>query len=182
MMLQRTRAENVAKVFVEFIRRFPTPEALCTAEEYEIRRYFRRLGLVRRADRVRQAVCTVLSRYGGEIPCDLDELQSIPGIGSYVAAVLLSIVCRAYEPFIDSNVVRVFSRVLSIYESRELMNVIKRVLKEVPQDIAPEVNIALIDLGALVCTPRRPACDVCPLNNCCSTYKALRKSNIAESQ
>lgn len=169
IMLQRTRAETVLKIYREFLSRYPTPQELCKADEDDLRSFFKRLGLINRASRLKHAVCVIIERFGGRPPCSADKLKAVPGIGDYIASVLLSRVCGIPTPFVDSNVVRVMSRVLGVTgRFSDVKEVVERAIAEgVPSELLVNVNTAIIDLAALICKPKRPRCGQCPLRNVC---------------
>ncbi len=164
-MLVRTRSEVAERAFREFMLEFPEPEALCSSSPQRVLDHFRKLGLPSRAERLIGTVCAVLERYGGEIPCDYGELRRLPGVGDYIARVLLSRVCGKHAAFADSNVVRILSRF-----SGRLLNGSEaaRILEEAftGRDLL-SINVALIDLGSKVCGPRSPRCPGCPLREGC---------------
>ncbi len=167
-MLIRTRSETVEKVYREFLERFPRAEDLCSADPRDIEPFFKRLGLVQRAQRLHRAVCTILERYGNTIPCRIEELLQLPGVGGYVARVLMTRVCREPIPFVDTNVLRVARRFLGD-SSISAEDVERWLLDYVPRHLLEDVNIALLDLAALVCKPRKPRCSACPLASWCRT-------------
>jgi len=165
-MLIRTRSETVERAYNDFIQHFPTPEALCNASASDIVKHFEKLGLPKRGLRLHKAVCTILEKYRESIPCDRRELLSLPGVGEYIAAVILTKVCSEPEPFVDSNVLRVLSRLLGTYlRASAARNVLKTLI---PAELLEEVNIGLLDLAAVVCKPRKPRCAECPLSSYCN--------------
>ena len=167
-MLIRTRSEVAERTFYEFVRAFPKPDLICSTDHKEVVKYFRKIGLPTRAERLINAVCTILSKYGGEIPCDYRKLRELPGVGDYIARVLLSRVCGKHYAFVDSNIVRILSRF-----SGKLLSTLEaaRILEEAftSKDLTP-INIALIDLGSLVCKPKRPYCLECPVKEVCQFH------------
>lgn len=167
-MLIRTRSEVVEKVYREFLERFPTPEHLCRADIRDVETFFKRLGLVQRSYRLHSTVCHILQKYGGAMPCSFDELSKLPGIVRYVAHVLLTRVCEEAVPFVDTNVLRVLRRFLGD-ENLDTESAERWLLSTVPKHVLEQVNIALLDLAALVCKPRRALCTLCPLANWCRT-------------
>jgi len=173
-MLIRTRSETVERAYDDFIQHFPTPETLCNASASDIIEHFEKLGLPERGLRLHKAVCTILEKYGGSIPCDRRELLKLPGVGEYVAAVILTKVCSEPEPFVDSNVLRVLSRLLGTFlkapAARDLLKTL------IPAEHLEEVNIGLLDLAAVVCKPRKPRCIECPLRGYCSYARSLTQS------
>ncbi len=173
-LLVRTRSEVAERAFYELISRLPTPEALCSAGVAPVREVFKRIGLPSRAERLVATVCKVLRERGGVLPCDYRELVRLPGVGDYIARVVLSRVCGEHVAFVDSNVLRVISRFLGVRLG--LAEVAELLEKSVPKGELLNVNVALLDLGALVCKPRKTLCPLCPLSLRCFT--SLRAGNV----
>lgn len=173
-LLVRTRSEVAERAFYELLARFPAPEALCSAGVAPVREVFERIGLPSRAERLVATVCKVLEDYGGKLPCDYRELLKLPGVGDYIARVVLSRVCGRHVAFVDSNVLRVLSRFLgaglSATKAAELLE------RSIPGGELLDVNVALLDLGALVCKPRKTLCPLCPLSPGCSTSLRTRRA------
>ena len=168
LMLIRTRSETVETVYREFLERFPQAENLCNANPKDIEPFFKRLGLVQRAQRLHKAVCTILEKYGGTIPCSIEELFQLPGVGNYIARVLMTRVCKEPVPFVDTNILRVTRRFLG-NPNIGADHAERWLLSSVPRHLLENVNIALLDLAALVCKPKRSRCDICPLTTWCRT-------------
>lgn len=172
VMLVRTKSETVEKIYRLFLEKFPKPEDLCKASVEEIKDIFKRLGLVQRAIRIREAVCLVLEKYGGMLPCSYEELISLPSVGRYIAKVLLTRVCNNPSPFIDANLIRVARRFLGLREV-DVGYVEAWLEKLVHKDVLEDVNVALLDLAGTICKPRNPRCGVCPLNSFCVSAETL---------
>lgn len=172
-MLIRTRSEVALKIFLEFMRRYPEPNILCSSDPESVASYFRRLGLPSRAERLVNAVCTILGSYGGVVPCDYGRLVELPGVGDYIARVILSRVCGKHYAFVDSNVVRVVSRFsCRLMKIPEVAQILERAFAS--EDLV-NVNMALIDVGSLVCKPTRPRCSECPIGDWCCYYASYRR-------
>lgn len=170
IMLQRTKANQVAPVYLGFIREFPTIIDLKAATEREIQRYFVRLGLLWRANRVKQMAKVIVERFDGKIPSDRDQLLSIPSIGDYMADAVLAFAFGKDVAVVDSNVCRVVGRVFGIDWKKEARR--KPVFRKIPERLLPksrakEFNWAIIDLASLICLPRNPKCSECPLRMLC---------------
>ncbi len=165
IMLVRTRATTVERVLKDFLARFPTPRDLCNASDEDVVPFFKRLGLIKRSSWVRKIVCTILEKYGGSIPCSEEDLEELPGIGRYLKNVILTKLCSIPRPFVDTNVLRVLSR----YLGRDLdVDSAERWLSEnVPPNLLYKTNLALMDVGAVLCLPREPRCSSCPLRDWC---------------
>lgn len=174
IMLQQTRVEAVKDYYQRWIERFPTLEALAEASEQEVLQYWQGLGYYSRARNLLAGVREVCATYGGEVPSDEKYIQSLPGVGEYTAGAIASIAYARRVPAIDGNVLRIFSRLFCIAgditkkaTKREIDYLVRQYM---PNDCPGDFNQALMDLGATVCVPRRPRCQVCPLVNLCEGY------------
>lgn len=175
VMSHQTQVDRVAPIWVEWMERWPTPEAFAQARIDDILRAWANLGYPRRALRLRECAQVVVDKHGGVVPDDIDELLALPGIGDYTAR---AVACFAYGknvPVVDTNVRRVVSRM----ERGEALGVpgkkeIEEVAKLLPEDDGPEFSAGLMELGALVCTSKAPKCRVCPLSDACAWLAAGR--------
>jgi A/G-specific adenine glycosylase len=175
MMLRRTQARQVVPVYEEFLRRYPTPQALAAAPEEEVAGLLRPLGLSWRIPAFRHMGQRLIADYDGEVPRDREALLALPGVGEYVAD---AIRCFAYHepiPLLDTNTVRVAGRYFGFpvhAESRRRAPV-KRAVACLVDPHAPRAsNLALLDLAATVCRPRRPHCASCPVARGCTWRQA----------
>lgn len=170
IMLQRTRADQVEPIYIDFVKRFPNAKELNRATEREIGEYFGGLGLLWRVKLVKRLAGELVDRFGGKIPKSRDLLLSLPAVGEYMADAVL---CFAYEEdvaVIDANVCRIIGRVFDLKakgEARRDPQFRRAVNKLLPSGKAKEFNWAIIDLGAVICTPRDPSCNICPLKSLC---------------
>jgi A/G-specific adenine glycosylase len=176
IMLQRTRADQVAPVYLDFVRELPTIEDLKTASVGQVRRYFVRLGLLWRAKRVKQMADDIIQRFNGKIPQNRDQLLSIPSVGDYMADAVLAFAYGKDVAVVDSNVCRVVGRVFGLDWKKEARR--KLVFREIPGKLLPkgkarEFNWAIIDLGSVLCSPNNPLCWKCPLNRICNFSHTL---------
>ena len=185
LMLQQTRVEAVEGYWVRFLRRFPTVEALAAASEEDVLAAWSGLGYYRRARALHAAAKEVVALHGGVFPRTRDGLRALPGVGPYTAGAVLSIAFDEPEPLVDGNVERVFARLFELpgaRGSRELAAACWAIAEALVPDrpsaastprrgaAAPspgEWNQALMELGATVCTPKTPACGVCPVAVLC---------------
>ncbi|GGL64770.1 A/G-specific adenine glycosylase [Sporolactobacillus putidus] len=171
VMLQQTQVDTVIPYFNRFISLFPTIEALAGATDQEVLKCWEGLGYYSRARHLQQGVREVAEKYDGKVPEDKNELLSIQGIGPYTAGALLSIAFGEPEPAVDGNVMRVMSRVFLIDDDIAKAKTKKKFEKIVGALIAEAdpsaFNQSLMDLGALICRPKKPKCDECPLNAHC---------------
>lgn len=162
VMLQQTQAERVAPRFEMWMRRWPTPHALDAAEPAEVIAAWSGLGYNRRAVGLHRCSGVIVSEHGGRVPDRLDELMALPGIGAYTARAVLAFAYEVDVGVVDVNAARVLARAvagatLRASEAQGLADSL------VPAGRSWAHNQAMLDLGATVCTARRPACGACPL-------------------
>lgn len=174
VMLQQTRVATVIPYYYRFLERFPTIAALASADEATVLSLWSGLGYYRRARGLHQGAKEVVARFGGEMPATVGELLSIRGIGPYTAGAIASLAHGVRAPLVDGNVIRVFARVFAIEEDMRRPAAQKQIwaLAEaaLPDEAPGAFNEALMELGATVCSPRAPACDVCPLSQVCRAW------------
>lgn len=171
IMLQQTRVAAVIEHYHEFLRRFPTVERLAAAREASVLAAWSGLGYYRRARMLHAAAKVVVRAHGGRLPQTEKGLRALPGIGRYTAAAIASIVFDQQAAVLDGNVERVLQRVLGErLVTEELWAAAYDLLdKRRPGDF----NQAMMELGAVVCTPRAPVCLTCPVLELCSTRGEL---------
>lgn len=170
IMLQQTTVATVKDYYTRFTQKWPTVQALAAASEDDILKQWAGLGYYSRARNLKKCADTIVSEHGGQFPADLFKLRALPGIGDYTAAAIASIAFGIPAPVVDGNVERVFSRLFTIdtplpkakAEIRERVNDV--LTKERPGDFAQ----ACMDLGATICTPKKPACMHCPVRLDCT--------------
>lgn len=171
IMLQQTRVETVLPYYKKWMKRFPTVGALAKASERDVLNAWEGLGYYSRARNFHKAAKIVVAKYGGQLPRDLRELQSLPGIGRYTAGALASIIFGMNEPALDGNLKRVYARLFDVnlpVDSAEGDSLLWKLAHEnTPNGKAAGFNQALMDLGALICLPKNPRCLICPLQTMC---------------
>lgn len=182
-MAQQTRIEVVLAYFERFLARFPTIEALAAASDDDVTAAWSGLGYYRRARMLRDGALAVRERFGGRLPRSVDELQSIPGIGRYTAGAIASIAFRRRAPIVDGNVARILARLFAIDEplaSPALMRAAwGRAEALVALSARPrDFNQGLMEIGALICTPRKPSCGRCPLRAECAAFAEDRVAEL----
>ena len=171
IMLQQTQVNAVLPYYRRFLQRFPNVRALAKAPEETVLSVWSGLGYYRRARALHRAAREVVDRYGGRVPADPETLRSLPGIGRYTAGAIASIAHGREEPVVDGNVRRVLSRLVGSAGNDEAE--LWGVATDLVRGSAPgDLNQALMELGALVCTPRSPECEGCPLRSGCAAYAA----------
>jgi A/G-specific adenine glycosylase len=167
IMLQQTRVETVVPYYERWLARFPDLDALADAEPDAVLAAWAGLGYYSRARNLHRAARLVRERHGGRLPETAAALQALPGMGEYTAGAIASIAFGRAEPAIDGNVRRVLARVLDI-EAPAPAALRATAAALVPARRPGDFNQALMELGATVCTPRRPACHRCPLARWCA--------------
>ncbi len=177
VLLQRTRADRVASVFDEFLVEFPGWVELSNATESDLQRFLRPLGLWRRRATALRALASAVASRGGKLPSSRCDLESLPAVGQYVANAVLVLVHGVAAPLLDVNMSRVLERVFGKRELADIRH--DPYLQDLAQRVVTgertqELNWAILDLGALVCTPRNPRCEQCPQRRACGHARAGR--------
>lgn len=167
VMLQQTRVEAVRSAHARFMAAYPTPAALAEADDDQLHAAWRGLGYYRRARLLRDGARAVVAEHGGVVPADAERLGQLPGIGRYTRGALASIAFGAREPAIDGNVERVLARHRAL-RGNVKTGAVQRQLADIVREHQPaarpgDFNQALMELGAMVCTPASPGCDRCPV-------------------
>jgi A/G-specific adenine glycosylase len=175
-MLQQTRVETVIPYWERFLERFPDVASLAQAELDDVYAVWTGLGYYSRARNLRHAAQTIVSDHDGHLPDTAAELQQLKGIGRYTAGAVASIAFDREAPLVDGNVIRVFARLVGIREDSASKAVIERIwavaaaLVKGPRP--GDLNQALMELGATICTPRNPGCLACPIHRHCDAHAA----------
>jgi A/G-specific adenine glycosylase len=176
MMLVQTTVTTVIPYFERFLERFPDVGSLAAAEESEVLKSWEGLGYYRRARQLHAAARMIVDEYGGTIPADPAAVRALPGVGRYIAGAILSFAYDRPEPIVEANSQRVLARLLAIEENLKAASTQERIWQAaarlVPAVGAGTFNQALMELGALVCTPREPGCLVCPLSTLCTARRS----------
>ncbi len=181
IMLQQTPVVRVLPEYLSWIARWPTPAALAAAPAGEAIRQWGRLGYPRRALRLHETATILVARHGGTVPDDLDALRALPGIGSYTAAAVASFAFGQRHAVLDTNVRRVLARLVAGQPwagGASSASVAERRLAEslLPAEpaVAARWSVAVMELGALVCTAAGPRCGDCPVARECAWLAAGR--------
>jgi A/G-specific adenine glycosylase len=172
-MLQQTPVARVLPVYLEWLQRWPSPDRLAAEPPGEAVRAWGRLGYPRRALRLHQAATAIVARHEGEVPSSYADLLALPGVGSYTAAAVASFAFGGSHAVVDTNVRRVFARAVTgaAEPAPTLTSAEQRLAATlVPADpeVAPRWAVAVMELGALVCTARAPRCGTCPVADVCA--------------
>jgi A/G-specific adenine glycosylase len=176
IMLQQTQIETVKPYYARFLALFPTVEALAAAALDAVLKAWEGLGYYSRARNLHRCAQAVVREHGGRFPETADALLALPGIGRYTAGAIASIAFGGRAAVLDGNVIRVFSRLLDLADEVTRPAVLARLWAQaeawLPAARAGDYNQALMDLGRLICTPKRPACAACPLAERCRARAA----------
>jgi A/G-specific adenine glycosylase len=170
ILLHRTRADQVVPVFNEFIHEFPTVADLAKAKQAHVTRILRPLGLFWRNRLLVPLAREILSAHKGRIPSAKSDLESLPGVSNYIAAAVRCFAFGDAEALLDTNTVRILGRLfaLTVNDNSRRNNEFARIYSSLMNIEQPRYfNYAMIDLGALVCRPRNPSCEICPANEVC---------------
>jgi A/G-specific adenine glycosylase len=179
-MLQQTPVARVLPVFEAWLDRWPTPAALAADSPGEAVRAWGKLGYPRRALRLHAAATAIVELHGGEVPDDLEALRALPGVGDYTASAIGSFAFGQRHIVLDTNVRRLFARVVDGAEfPATSISIAERALATslLPDRDAAHWAAATMELGALVCTARSPRCGVCPIADDCAWNLAGRPSH-----
>jgi len=180
-LFQQTQIEQGLPYFYKFVQKFPDITSLAAADEEEILSLWAGLGYYARARNLLKASKIIIREFGGKLPADYHLIWSLPGVGPYTAAALASNVHNLPRAVLDGNVIRVLTRLFAIDADVRSTSAKKLLESLAGQLLDPELpgefNQAVMELGALVCKPRQPACTICPLQTDC---RALKTGTIAK--
>lgn len=184
VMLQQTPVSRVLPAYAAWLARWPTPAALAAAAQADALRQWDRLGYPRRALRLHQAARVIAERHGGEVPASLVDLRALPGIGPYTAAAVAAFAFRQRHAVLDTNVRRVLARLFGGTEAPGLSPTVAEIrlaesLLPAEPAAAARWSVAVMELGALVCTAAAPRCGDCPVRAGCSWHEAGRPASTA---
>ncbi len=169
-MLQQTPVARVEPIWLDWVARWPTPSATAAASAADVLRAWGKLGYPRRAKRLHECAVVIATEHDDTVPSDVEILLSLPGIGAYTARAIACFAYRQRVPVVDTNVRRVVARAVhggadaaAASSPRDLADVAALLPND---DEAPRFSVALMELGATVCTARAPRCGICPLSTC----------------
>ena len=176
-MLQQTPVARVLPVFETWMSTWPTPAALAAAPSGEAVRAWGRLGYPRRALRLHAAATVIVERHHGEVPDEYDALLQLPGVGDYTAAAIASFAFGRSHAVLDTNVRRVLGRAVGGVEFPATL--VTKTERELAVSLVPDTDpevwaVAVMELGALVCTASSPSCAACPITDRCAWQQAGR--------
>lgn len=174
IILQQTRVNQGLAYYIRFINKYPTIESLANSSSDEVFKLWQGLGYYSRARNLLLAAKQIVDEFGGKFPESFNDLMKLKGVGEYTAAAIASICFNIPVPVVDGNVYRVLSR---IYAISDPINTVKS--KKLFYELAKEIfdiklpgthNQAIMELGALICTPKNPQCTICPINKKCVAF------------
>jgi A/G-specific adenine glycosylase len=180
IMLQQTRVAAVLEHYRLFLKRFPNVRALAAASESSVLAAWSGLGYYRRARMLRECAQTIVAEHRGRFPQSSKALQTLPGIGRYTAAAIASIAFAEPVAVLDGNVERVLQRLAG--RSLTSKDLWRGAQSSLSQSRPADFNQAMMELGALVCTPRQPECDTCPIRKWCATQGEVPRTTPRQSQ
>lgn len=184
VMLQQTTVAAVGPFYERFLNRFPNSNSLAEADEADVLTQWAGLGYYARARNLHKAAKAIQSEHGGIFPRELDEILALPGVGRYTAGAVASIAYNSRAPIVDANVARVLSRILPVEgdlktskNQAALWDAATQIVQV--ESVEPHtVNPAMMELGALICTPKNPRCPVCPVSDNCQAQKQNRQNEL----
>ena len=174
VMLQQTQVSTVIPYYLGFLKKFPTLRSLALADQQEVLKMWEGLGYYARARNLHKAAQIVAADHQGRIPSERRIFQKLPGVGDYIAAAVLSIAFKHPFAVVDGNVKRVLARLMKFKDPVNISSSHKiyktAAQKLLYRDDPSTFNQAIMELGALVCTPRNPNCGACPMRPFCKAH------------
>jgi len=170
IMLQQTTVKTVGPYFAKFLARFPSVDALAAASVDDVLKLWSGLGYYARARNLHACAVAVSTQHSGKFPDTEEGLRQLPGIGSYTAAAIAAIAFDRKASPVDGNIERVIARLCAV---EEFLPEAKPTIRKFAEALTPEKRAgdfaqAMMDIGATICTPKKPACALCPLNDACA--------------
>lgn len=182
VMLQQTQVDTVIPYFERFVRAFPDVRTLAAADQQAVLKLWEGLGYYSRARNLHKTARRLVSQHGGALPPDPGSLSRLPGFGPYTTAAVSSIAFGHPVPAVDGNVLRVFCRFWGIDTDIRQPQLRKELQARLAPFIAAETasafNQAMMEVGALVCRPRAPRCEICPLKGDCVAFHTGRTAEL----
>jgi A/G-specific adenine glycosylase len=184
IMLQQTQVKTVISFWNRWLREIPTIEAAANASSDKIHKLWEGLGYYMRVRNLQKAALVIMAKHGGTFPENFDEVLALPGIGRYTAGAICSIAFNQPTPILDGNVIRVLTRIFGIAQNPKEKTTNTRLwqlAEELVKRSSPacsHLNQSLMELGALVCTPRNPQCEICPVRKSCVAFEENRTEEL----
>ena len=183
-MLQQTQVKTVIPFFNNFLKNIPNIKSLSKVRENKLLKQWKGLGYYSRAKNLKKSAKLIISNYKGRLPNDFEELKKLPGIGDYTASAILAIAFNKDIIPLDGNIERLLKRILNLKTEKEIE---KKNLHKLKVFFGTSVRSsdyaqALMEMGALLCKPKKPYCDKCPITKNCLSFKKndfkIKKKNI----
>ena len=176
VMLQQTQVSTAIPYFNKWVRKFPTLGSVANADPELLLKYWEGLGYYSRCLNFYKASKIIINEFNGVIPSEWNTFRELPGVGDYTAAAVLSIAFKKKYVVIDGNVKRVMSRFLGIKNltPNNLRRIKKKLEQFIPEKNPGDFNQSIMELGAIVCRPRNPICNDCPISSDCKAYLTLK--------
>lgn len=183
IMLQQTQVKTVIPYWERWMRELPTIRAAAKASPAKLHKLWEGLGYYTRVRNLQKAAQQIIARHGGRFPENFDDILALPGVGRYTAGAVASIAFNQPRPILDGNVIRVLTRVFGIatgprekQTNARLWQLAEKLVHQasrITHHVSPcsHLNQSLMELGALICTPRLPQCHACPVSKSCVAYK-----------
>ncbi len=176
IMMQQTTYASVLPYYARFLKKFPTVERLAAADEADVLKAWEGLGYYARARNLHKAAREMTAAGKARWPATAAEWEKVPGVGPYTAAALASVLCGERVPVVDGNVARVFARFWRLDDDFKKLPARQRLARRLQKEIDAadnpgDFNQAMMELGALVCTPKSPSCGACPLAADCAAHR-----------
>ena len=172
-MLQQTQVTTVIPYFNNFIKNIPNFEALAKVNETKLLRYWQGLGYYSRAKNLKKSARLIIDKYNGRLPDNYDELIKLPGVGDYTASAISAIAFNQQIIPLDGNIERLLKRILNLKTEKEIkkenLHKEKKVFGQTSR--SNDYVQALMEIGALLCKPKNPNCDKCPITKYCLSFK-----------
>lgn len=182
IMLQQTQVKTVLPYFERWMKALPTIESVVNTDEETILKLWEGLGYYSRARNLQKAAQIITKEHAGKFPERYEEILALPGIGKYTAGAISSIAFNQEKPIVDGNIIRLIARLNGDPRNTRVPKVLREFWEIaeswIPKGEARNFNQSMMEFGALVCTPKNPACKNCPLKNHCKAQKADTISEI----
>lgn len=176
ILLRKTTRNQVNEVFEKIVKKYPNAQSLAEADISELEEMIKPLGMHKKRSMLLKEIGKyIVEKFNGVLPKRIEELKRIPGVGDYTANAVL---CLAYNiplPMVDTNTIRIIERVFHFKSQKKRprtdVELWKFVKKIVPNNKGKEFNLAVLDFANLICTPKSPQCEHCPIKEICLSYK-----------
>ena len=172
-MLQQTQVKTVIPYFNNFLINIPNFESLAKVSEAKLLKYWQGLGYYSRAKNLKKSAKMIIDNYNGRLPSNFEELKKLPGVGDYTASAILAIVFNQKIIPLDGNIERVLKRILNLKTEEEIkkenLHKQKKIFGKTSR--SSDYAQALMEIGALLCKPKNPYCDKCPITKNCLSFK-----------